>query len=120
MSVITREDQLVFVRAELKTREESYPLRIQMGRMTTKDAERSLAIMRAIIKTLDTAIILPLKTEDNPITQTAAEKRFLKIAPTINEIHICAGKNKRHCVHCRSINDVLDSLFGFTSEIDLT
>lgn len=99
----TLTEQIAYMQRDLDTKEGSYPLRIEMKRMTKAEADRNLAHTRAILATLERAQDAP-KREDPP-----SEPPNMRLLQLKDQILTCA-KNKQHqCVHCESIANVIDA-----------
>lgn len=79
---MTLVDQIACTRAELETREQAYPLRVEMKRMTKKEAEAGLAQAKAILRSLE----------------------------LMAEIQKCAKHSGESCVHCKSVSDSIEEV----------
>lgn len=127
MSEITQEEMVKFMRGELETREQSYPVRVEMGRMKPAEAKKNLAMMRAILATLMRSSVAhgPVVTAathleeirelDERLRNVVQDDKLVRIMPTLNQVHICAREHAKECIHCDSIAKVLDDVFQFTA-----
>lgn len=99
MSGADLEACISFMRGELKTREESYPLRVKMGRMTEKEAAESISDIGGVVKALI-------------YFRNPAKDRYSLIEPTLLQIHICAHEHANESVHLDAIAKVLEEIFA--------
>lgn len=140
MSEIPLADLVAFMKEELANREESYPLRVEMGRMTRAEAEKGLARTRAVLATLmhsspkvENAPAAP-KIEVQSVTlkhhlemvsemerqlkqseDTRKKSMDMKVAglwPIMVQVKKCAQEHKSDCIHCASTANVLEEAMG--------
>lgn len=120
---ISRADQVEFVRKELAMREDAYPLKIKMGRMTEKEAALGLARTRAVLESLEAAPNLNngsvVKAEEHLAVvrelerlKNAIDDRYPKIEPVLVQIYQCAHEHANVCLHCGAVGHILEEV-GF-------
>lgn len=108
---ITLKQQVAFMAKTLDTCETSYPIKVEMGRMTRGESERGLAKMRAVLATLQKAEAAGGVAESALKEMTPAGTEFTK-ASVMSEVHKCAKRNAPDCVHCASIANILNEVIG--------
>lgn len=118
MSEPTQKELVAFMQKELATREQSYPVRVEMGRMTEKESARGLTLTRAVVAILMRGESAKLIASDavKEIRKGIADvtnDKFLKVEPTLHQIHVCASKHQEACEHCRAIAQLIEDSLGF-------
>jgi hypothetical protein len=106
---ITLKQQVAFMQETVNTCETSYPIKVEMGRLTKGEAERGLNKMRAILATLKKAEAAGGVAESAVKEMTPTGAEFTK-ASVMTEIHRCAQRNAPDCQHCASIANILDEV----------
>lgn len=132
MSAVSLADQVAFMQEELATREESYPLRVEMRRMTKGDAEKGLARTRAVLASLENLSEYEPALAEDTITGkhhrevvSGLEKQLaeseagrkksmgMKVAgvwPILLQVQKCAKEHASDCIHCQATANVLDEV----------
>jgi hypothetical protein len=109
---ITLKQQVAFMTATLNTCETSYPIRVEMGRMTKVESERRLSKMRAILETLRKAEAAGGVAESALKEMAPAPRPEKAVGPDltviVHEIHRCAQDHADKCEHCAAIANILD------------
>lgn len=108
---ITLKQQVQFMTKTLETCETSYPIKVEMGRLTRGESERQLAKMRAVLATLQKAEAAGGVAESAVKELVGTGGEFTK-ASVMSEVHICARRNAPDCQHCASIANILDEVIG--------
>lgn len=136
MSEIPLADLVAFMKEELANREESYPLRVEMGRMTRAEAEKGLARTRAVLETLmicspnvenapaapkievqrvtlkhHREIVSELEKRLEQSEETRKRSMDMKVAglwPIMVQVKKCAKEHASDCIHCASTANVLE------------
>lgn len=108
---VTLKEQVRFMAKTLETCETSYPIKVEMGRMTRGESERGLAKMRAVLATLKKAEVAGGVAESALKEMTPVGAEFTK-ASVMAEVHKCAKRNAPDCQHCASIANILDEVIG--------
>jgi hypothetical protein len=109
---ISLKQQVAFMKKTLETCETSYPIRIEMGRMTKQEAERGLAKMRAVLETLQKVEIAGGVAESamKEMAPAAKDRNDMTRASVMTEVHRCAREHAYACEHCASIANILDEV----------
>lgn len=132
MNSVSLADQVAFMKEELATREESYPVRVEMGRMTKSEAEKGLARTRAVLETLSTFSgeasasaedMVTLKHHRERLSELTQQLRQveedkkksmgMKVArvwPILLQVQKCAKEHASDCIHCAATANVLDEV----------
>lgn len=104
-------DQIDFMKALLATREESYPTRVAMKRMTPKEADKSLALTRAVLETLEKAQAAG-GIARQVVGDITAVERFRILEPTLRQVQKCARTHAEECIHCDSVANVMEDVMA--------
>jgi hypothetical protein len=102
---VTLKQQVAFMQETLDTCETSYPIKVEMGRLTKAQSERGLAKMRAVLATLKKAEAAGGVAESAMQEMTPSA---LTSASVMAEVHRCAREHEAECPHCASIANILD------------
>lgn len=108
----TKADQIEFMQNELAMREESYPIKVKMGRMSEKEATLSLELTRAVLESLEAPIPEPVPPPPEPVY--LQDERYMKIEPVLVQIYQCAHEHANVCVHCGAVGNILEEVGGFS------
>lgn len=109
MSEVTLKQQVSFMAATLNTCETSYPIRVEMGRMTKTECERGLAKMRAVLATLKKAEAAGGVAE-SAMKEMVPAKADVDLTAVMTEVHRCAKEHSGSCEHCAAVANILDEV----------
>lgn len=108
-------DQIEFMKGVLATRERTYPDLVKMKRKTQKEVDKSLAMTRAVLATLEKAEAAG-GVAQQAVGDMAAAERFRILEPTLRQVQKCSRDHSSECIHCRSVADVMEEVMAFVDK----